>query len=33
KVIVAQEPDWADQAAAVAKKYEIELLGIPDWTG
>jgi len=33
KVIVAQEPDWSDQAAAVAKKYEIELLGTPDWTG
>ena len=33
KVIVAQEPDWEDQAAAVARKYDIELLGVPDWTG
>ncbi|CAF3335534.1 unnamed protein product [Rotaria sp. Silwood2] len=33
KVIVAQQPDWQNQAAAVAKKYEIELLGTPDWTG
>ena len=33
KVIVAQEPDWEQQAAAVAKKYGIELLGVPDWTG
>jgi quercetin dioxygenase-like cupin family protein len=33
KVIVAQESDWMDQAAAVAKKYDIELLGVPDWTG
>jgi quercetin dioxygenase-like cupin family protein len=33
RVIVAQQPDWEDQAAAVAKKYHIELLGTPDWTG
>ncbi len=32
KVIVAQEPNWEKQAAAVAKKYEIELPGTPDWT-
>ena len=33
KVMVAQEPDWSDQADAVAKKYEIELLGTPNWHG
>ena len=33
RVIVAQEPNWSDQAAAVAEKYEIELLGTPDWSG
>jgi quercetin dioxygenase-like cupin family protein len=33
KVIVAQEPNWAAQAAAVASKYGIELFGTPDWTG
>lgn len=33
KVIVAQQSDWMEQAAAVAKRYDIELLGIPDWTG
>jgi quercetin dioxygenase-like cupin family protein len=33
KVIVAQQPNWEEQAAAIARKYEIELLGIPDWTG
>ncbi|CAF3684329.1 unnamed protein product [Rotaria socialis] len=33
KVIVAQQPDWQNQAAAVAEKYEIELLGRPDWAG
>ncbi|CAF1503557.1 unnamed protein product, partial [Didymodactylos carnosus] len=33
KIIVAQEPDWETQAAAVANKYGIELLGTPDWTG
>ncbi len=33
KVIVAQEPDWAAQAALIANKYGIELVGTPDWTG
>jgi mannose-6-phosphate isomerase-like protein (cupin superfamily) len=33
KVIVAQEPNWQDQAAAVANKYGIELLGTPNWNG
>ncbi len=33
KIIVAQKPDWQVQAAAVADKYDIELLGTPDWTG
>jgi quercetin dioxygenase-like cupin family protein len=33
RVIVAQQPDWQEQAAAVADKYDIELLGTPDWTG
>ena len=30
RVIVAQQPNWPDQAAAVTKKYDIELLGTPD---
>ena len=33
RVIVAQQPNWPDQAAAVTKKYDIELLGTPDWSG
>jgi len=33
KVIVAQAPDWEAQAAAVAAKYGIELVGKPNWNG
>lgn len=32
KVIVAHEPGWEDQATAVATKYGIEVVGIPDWS-
>ncbi|CAF1122316.1 unnamed protein product [Rotaria sordida] len=33
KVIVAQKPNWQNEAADIAAKYGIELLGTPDWTG
>ncbi|CAF0907374.1 unnamed protein product [Adineta steineri] len=33
QVIVAQKPDWQVQAAAVANKYGIELMGTPNWNG
>ena len=33
RIIVAQENGWEDAAAAVAKKYGLDLLDSPDWTG
>ncbi len=33
KVIVAQQPNWEAQAAAVANKYGIDLVGTADWAG
>jgi quercetin dioxygenase-like cupin family protein len=33
KVIVEQKPDWQTQAAAIANKYGIDLIGTPNWNG
>ena len=33
RVIVAQQPGWQTEAAAIAKKYEIEFLGTSDGSG